>query len=530
MLLNHVSVSSYDQVVASGGRDTSAGQRTLIGADRAGIIAVDTPAAAVELTIKGNTDAQKARNAHIVAFTYLSAGAFSASVAYCQFHLPFEVGDNLGNLLQLGDTTVVRIFLGTLHLQGFLRPMTWATMKIVFDMSGGHYFVAFRILHVLSASVLIMAFARLTRADSWSTLCVALISMTTLIGMPAFHDVMNETELNTKLTLGAVCLVVVNVSASRGHVWKDALMLLLVAYSLLTNELGLLVWVCVAGAYIVGFRGISRQAVLAATALLVAYFYVRFQQLHVGTPALNERSSGMGFTIRSTNELVELFGSNPLPFYAYNIASSVMTVLFSEPRAGVFVFVRDLFGYKLQSGTVLNVTTSALTTGVMAWFVSRRWRRWIQGDLEYEDRLFLVSVAVVLANALISFPYLKDVILNIASAFYGLATCMALRVLVSDLPRARFSADRAAAVCLLVAAISIGWSLRALSFYADMRVRAFKAQTDWVFVDDWLREQRVTVTPQQRVLVDRLRMQMIGMRVPKVYLDPPWMRNLLTPD
>jgi hypothetical protein len=107
---------------------------------------------------------------------------------------------------------------------------------------------------------------------------------------------------------------------------------------------------------------------------------------------------------------------------------------------------------------------------------------------------------------------------------------MALRVLVTDLPHARLRTDRAAAVCVLLAAISIGSSLRALSFYADVRVRAFKAQADWVFVDDWLREQHVAVTPQQRVLVDQLRTQMIAMRVPKVYFDPVWVRSLMTPD
>lgn len=501
-----------------------------MGAERAGIIAANKPAAAVALTIKGITNPQKPRNANIVALAYLSAAAFSASIAYFQFHLPFEVGDHLGNLLQLVDTTVARIFAGTLHLQAFLRPMTWATMKVVFDLSDGHYFVAFRVLHVLSAAVLIVAFARLTRVDNWLTLCAALISMATLIGTPAFHDVINETVLNTKLSLAAVCLVAVNLSVSRAHVWKDVLMLLLLTFSLLTNELGLLVWVCAAGAYLVGFRGISRRAVIAATALLAAYFYIRFLQLHVGTPALNERSSGVGFTIRSANELVELFGNNPLPFYAYNIVSSLMTVLFSEPRSGIYVFVRDLLDSKLQSGTILKVGTSVLTTGLMAWFASRRWRSWTDWKLEYEDRVFLLSIAVILANAAISFPYLKDAILNIASAFYALAVCMALRVLVTDLPHARLRTDRAAAVCVLLAAISIGSSLRALSFYADVRVRAFKAQADWVFVDDWLREQHVAVTPQQRVLVDQLRTQMIAMRVPKVYFDPVWVRSLMTPD
>src|SRR5205814_7395420 len=119
-----------------------------------------------------------------------------------------------------------------------------------------------------------------------------------VIGMPAFHDTMNETELNTKLTLAAICLLVVNISAGSrrtrptrvGRILSDAPVLVLLVWALLTNELGLLLWVCIAGGYLVGFRGVSRNAVIAATALVAIYFYVRFLQLHVGTPGLNERS------------------------------------------------------------------------------------------------------------------------------------------------------------------------------------------------------------------------------------------------
>ena len=502
-----------------------------MGTGCAGIIAANTPAPAAPHTTKASTETLRARNAHILALAYLCAGALAVSIAYCLYHLPFEIGDNLGNLLQLTDTTVTRIFAGTMQLQGFMRPMTWATMKVVFDLSGGHYFLAFRTLHVLSAAVLVFAFVRLARVESAVTLGVALVAMAAMLGMPAFHDTMNETELNTKLTLAAICLVVLNLSASQPRVWKDALVLVVLVYALLANELGLLLWVCIASAYLVGFRGVSRNAVMTATALVAVYFYVRFLALHVGTPSLDERSSGFGFRVRSASELVQMFGGNPLPFYAYNVAASLMMVLFSEPRAGVFAFVRDLMEAKLQSGSVLAVSTSVLSTAVMIWFVTRRWRRWLRWDLAYDDRLFLVSAAVIAANATISFPYVKDVVMNIASVFYGLALCMAMRELVEVMTLRALRIDRAVLACVVLLLLSIGWTLRAASFYADMRLRAFKSQVDWVFADDWLRDQHVTLTsPRQRELVERLRAQMIAMPVPKVYLDPPWVRNLLTPD
>jgi hypothetical protein len=502
-----------------------------MGTERAGIIAANTPAAAAPHTTKASTETLRARNAHILALAYLCAGALAASIAYCLFHLPFEIGDHLGNLLQLTDTTVSRIFVGTLRLQSFMRPMTWATMKVVFDASGGHYFLAFRMLHVASVIVLMFAFTRLTRVENTVSLCASLIATAAVMGMPAFHDTMNETELNTKLTLAAICLVIVNLSASQPRWWKDAAVLVLFVWALLTNELGLLLWVCVAGGYLVGFRGVSRNAVLAATALVAIYFYVRFLRLHVGTPALNERSSGFGFRILSADELVQMFGQNRWPFYAYNVTASLLSVLFSEPRAGVFAFVRDLFASKLQSGSIVSVATSVLSTSVMLWFIARRWRRWLRWELGYGDQMFLLSAAVIVANAVISFPYVKDVIMNIASVFYCLALGTALRELMAVITTRPLPISRAMFACSIVALISVGWTIRAASFYADMRLRAFKAQVDWVFVDDWLRSQHVVLTtPRQRALVEQLSTQMIAMRVPKVYLEPAWVKDLLTPD
>jgi hypothetical protein len=167
----------------------------------------------------------------------------------------------------------------------------------------------------------------------------------------------------------------------------------------------------------------------------------------------------------------------------------------------------------------------------MVWFSARRWRRWLRWELGYDDRLFLLSAGVIAANAVISFPYVKDVIMNIASVFYCLALCMALRELMAVMANRPLAFSHAVLACSVLALISVGWTIRAASFYADMRVRAFKAQVDWVFVDDWLRSQHVVLTtPRQRALVDQLSTQMVAMRVPKVYLEPTWVKDLLTPD
>ena len=95
-----------------------------------------------------------------------------------------------------------------------------------------------------------------------------------------------------------------------------------------------------------------------------------------------------------------------------------------------------------------------------------------------------------------------------------------------DVASARSVPSRCAVV---LAIIVVGWSIRSLSFYADMRIQSYKAQTDWVFLDDWIRSGQLEIkTSADRDLAERFRAEMIGMAVPKVYLDPPWIKELLT--
>jgi len=77
------------------------------------------------------------------------------------------------------------------------------------------------LLHVTMVFVLMLAFARLTRVHSAVTSAWRCWRWPR-DGVPAFHDVMNETELNTKLSLAALYLCVLNLSASEPRRWKDA--------------------------------------------------------------------------------------------------------------------------------------------------------------------------------------------------------------------------------------------------------------------------------------------------------------------
>jgi hypothetical protein len=463
---------------------------------------------------------------------YLSCAALSVSIAYSLFHVPFEVGDTLNTLLRVDASSISDIFWSDLSTRGFVRPLTVVTSKALFETGrvlGAHYFLVYRTAHVALIALLLTGTVKLLRVSTFVTYALAMLSVAAVIGAIPFHQAVHETELNMKLIMATACMMAVVLAASPRHWWSDLAAVALAIYAMFANELGLLVWVGLVVAYIAGFRGVSFRAVAVVTAMLGVYFYLRFVRLSAGAPGLAERSSGYGFSIRSPQELGRMFGAHPLPFYAYNVVASALAVLLSEPSNGVFVFVRNLLAGRATAAMYVNVMSSTLTTLVIVWYVVRSSGAWVKRQLTYHDRLFFVAIAIIGANAAISFPYTKDVTMVPATTFFSIAMFVPLQALVRELRMRRVETERPVAMYAVLAIIAVGWSIRSLSFYADMRIQSYKAQTDWVFLDDWMRNGQLEIpAPRQRGLAEQFRAEMIGMEVPKVYLDPPWIKELLT--
>jgi hypothetical protein len=147
----------------------------------------------------------------------------------------------------------------------------------------------------------------------------------------------------------------------------------LLAGSILTVESGVLVWVVSVAAYLVGMRGISRNAVIAMTVCVAAYMLVRMLVLNVGSPSLAERASGFGFSILEPADLIRRFEGRAWIFYAYNIVSSIATVLFAEPKGGAWRFAWELTSGTVHPWTFISVVSSTAATVLIGWFVwSRR--------------------------------------------------------------------------------------------------------------------------------------------------------------
>ena len=298
----------------------------------------------------------------------------AAVLGYFLFGLVIQVSDSFGNLLAVQTPTLGELVRDQFSQRAYLRPLLWAQLKIVYELSGGHYFLWFRGIHVAQVLLLIVLFVHLVRPRTALDAALVPLSLAVLIGAHTFVPMVREAfPINGFLTMAVCCVAVATLALRERSRWYwDLLAIALFVGSVLTVESGVLVWVICVAAYALGARGLSRRAVLAMTACLVAYFVARTFVLDVGTPSLAERASGFGFRILEPSDLMARFEGRAWPFYAYNVVSSISTVLFAEPKGGVWRFVFELTTGTIHPWSAVSVVSSTAATVLVAWFLWTR--------------------------------------------------------------------------------------------------------------------------------------------------------------
>ena len=463
---------------------------------------------------------------------YLCAIAFAAGVGYFLIRMPYQVSDDLEHMLIAQSQGAWAILVTRYATVESMRPAMWLTQNAVFELApGGHYFGTFKAVHVAELFATLLLFVRFLRVRTAVDFIALPLALVVLVGMHTFSVTVREGyPVNHFLTVLLCCLLVANLADRRPHWSHDVAAVLTSAFALFTIETGIIVWVCLVTAYAAGWRGVSLRGIAAATAIVVAYLVVRFAVLDVGTRTLGVTSSGYGFSVRDTGELAALFGNAPWKFYIYNVVCAAMTVLFSEPRAGVFQFTQFAVRGDVPAWSMLNVVGSTIGTMLIAVNLVPRLRRWKQRTFERDDVLLLMFVTVLGANSAISYPYLKEVVMSPAGMFYATALFIAVRDLLHRLREQPSAATRWVAIPLFV--LSIGWSLRAVTLAQTLRTSAFVNRNDWASAEE--REDQVRPQWRQRHrdaerLVRQLRDDVVHMPVPQPYTTPRWTRAWVDP-
>jgi hypothetical protein len=458
--------------------------------------------------------------------------AFAAGVAYFLIRMPYQISDDLEHILIAQSQDAWSILVTRYATVESMRPAMWLTQNAVFELApGGHYFGTFKAVHAAELIATLVLFVRLLRVRTGVDVIALPLALVVFVGMHTFSVTIREGyPVNHFLSVLLCCLVVANLADLRPHWSHDVAAVLTCAYALVTIETGIIVWVCLVTAYAVGWRGVSLRGIVAATAIVVAYLVVRFAVLDVGTRTLGVTSSGYGFSVRDTGELVAMFGNAPWKFYIYNVGCAALTVLFSEPRAGVFQFTQFALRGDVPAWSLLNVVVSTIATILIAVNLIPRLRRWRQWTFERDDVLLVMFVAVLGANSAISYPYLKEVVMSPAGMFYAIALYIAVRDVLHGLRAQTSAAALWVAIPLFV--LSTGWSLRVVTLVQTLRSSAFVNRNDWAAAVE--REDEVRPQWRQRHrdaerLVRQLRDEVVNMPVPQPYTLPRWTKPWVDP-
>jgi hypothetical protein len=373
-----------------------------------------------------------------------------------------------------------------------------------------------------------MLFARALEVRDRVTLLVAPFALTVFVGMHTFIGTVKELyPVNHFLQIAVLTLAAVNLAQTRGGWLIDLLSVVTFVVAALTLESGLLVWVVFATAWLVGMPGVSRRGLATVTALVGVYALVRFGLFGTGLPGVDERSAGFLLQAIDPPEIARRFGDNMLPFYAYNVGSSIFSVLLSEPRSGVWVLVRDALNGYVRAHTVVNLIASLFGTGLLAAYVVSRLRAGVRWPATLADQHCAVFAAVLLANAAMSYAYTKDEIVSAAGGLYGLPVFGAAVYFLRRFETSRPTPRVLALACTLVLVGTTAWTIRAIGVHQVLRTQAFVQRNDWARLEDeWRRNGRWQEYEAAGALpmIRQLRDEAIAARVVNPRFNPGWTR------
>jgi len=453
--------------------------------------------------------------------TFGVAFAFAAAVSYGLWHIPVQRFDSLEQLVAAQESpSVGAAFAGALQQPVYLRPLRIAQIKLLFDLSQGHYQLAYRGFHVALLALLLLIFTHTLRVESARDWVAAVFALTVLLGIHTFPPMVREAfPINHFLEIAVLCLAALALAQSRGGMWVDIAAAGVFACAALTLESGLLVWVVLAGAWWSGLRGVSLRGLALCTLLLACYAGLRFVYLDTGMPSLIERTSGFLFERLEPEELQRRFGADPTGFYAYNVVASLLSVALAEPRAGVFVATRAWFQQSAASPQVwITVASSVACTGLIGAWAITGWRARPQ-EADSRAALGRVALLVSVASAASSYAYTKDDIMSTAGVFYALAAFGAMRAALARVA----ASGRLAAVSLsvLLCLVSCGWAFRVITLDHVLRREVYRTRNDWALTPTLVRNGKRWPTDRRGLaLVERLEHDALTAEAPK--LLPRW--------
>ncbi len=444
---------------------------------------------------------------------YAWAVTVAVGLASVVVRIPVQLTDSLANLIGAQQQSWWEVVAGGVG-GGYVRPFLGLQIKLGYVLAGGHETVFFRALQGAQVVACAWLFVAAARVRTVGAALAVPMGVALFFGGHTFDGAIREAfPINSYLSVVLACLAAVWLSLGAPARWRDAAAMALLVTMLLTVETGGLVLVCLVAAWLTGARGVSSRAVGLALGLTLALLAARLAMPGSAAPGLTERPSGFGFTRLEPQALQERFGAFPYPFYAYNVVSQVGTVLFAEPRAGIWSVTASLLAGTTRPSQIVTCLAATLGTILIGWYAWDRRHAWLARDFTDGDRIMAVFVAVLLANAVVSFPYTKDVIVSPAGALHALAATAAAGYRLGRLGGA--SGGTRVVTSVLFVVLASAATVRIAAAHYQMRDAAFITRNDWSELEAWASKNHLDITEAGVAsLARRLQDDALNRRVP----------------
>ena len=434
--------------------------------------------------------------------------AYVVLFAVVFFKISWSLGDTYSHLAGPAMSSWRDAFVDAFTARGReYRPFFALAIKTAYE-AVGTWLPFYQSLVMLSFGALLAGVVWLCRPVGKSRVVAACIGISCVCGLHTSRILFGFWPLNHYAAVMAAILLAIGTALTPRTKQYDWVFGVLMLVATLGLEFGVLVIPVLITLWWFGAPGISWRGVTATLAAAAVYLAIRFTfGDHSGDLTL-WADSGFGFQNLDANTLRARFGDMPWVFWFYNVAGTVLTVLFSEPRDGVYSFVESLLARDMEAWQWFQVGSSALTTLVIAAGLVQGW------PWKERDRLLVVTgCSLLVFGSAMSFVYTRDR-LGLAGGFgYALLLYVAL---VPWLERARAGSGRrmATGVVTVVAAL---WVVRSAETWFQLRDTAWDYHVEWTdrFVE-------LGGAQNSTNLMNELRTTAVAKTPADVRLDPAW--------
>jgi hypothetical protein len=358
----------------------------------------------------------------------------------------------------------------------YYRPLFHSTLWAIWhaDSSLDTKLALVKVVHIAPIVLLVVVFVSTVRPRNAREAAAAALATAVLLGSPGLRDNLEIPLSYTAMAMPITVIVWMLMNQAR-RVWHTTAIVALVLVAIGFKEQGLILIPIVVAAWWMRASGASRSTAVALVTIGVAYVAIRL--LWRAKWPLFEQSIGLGFSIVEASDATARFGAFPYFVFAYNSASTIANVLFSEPTSGLFYTIRDIVFNQIQAWRIINLVSSIALTGAIAWWGVSSLKA-SRGGWTDEARLFVALVIALLCCGILSFDYSRDRLGGMAVVFYALAAFHAVRALAVRLSLASRPLFVSGAVALLT--LAAAWEIRAVGTIEWTRRYAHRNEIEWL--------------------------------------------------